>query len=156
MVRCMSEGTQSKEKEGRHVGGRDGGMKVLRGKGSGERDGKRGKGRRKRRNEERKETCEKRRGERVARSYNATTGLGCAGFHAKVPQDLSKVTRREVVKMGDGRNSLHDHVFFFFFMIPRALHCSSAHSGLLTDTPQMSCCSRASNEFSCFFIFVHP
>ena len=35
--------------------------------------------------------------ESAARSYKAATGMGCAGFHPKVPQDWPKETRGEVV-----------------------------------------------------------
>ena len=33
--------------------------------------------------------------EKTARFYNAKTGVGCKGFHLKVPLDLEKETRKE-------------------------------------------------------------
>ena len=36
--------------------------------------------------------------EEVSRLYKARTGAGCDGFHPKVPLDLTKETRGEIVK----------------------------------------------------------
>ena len=35
---------------------------------------------------------------KVSRLYKAKTGVGCDGFHPKVPMDLTKETRREIVE----------------------------------------------------------
>ena len=35
--------------------------------------------------------------EKVSRLYKAKTGIGCDGFHPKVPLDLTKETREEIV-----------------------------------------------------------
>ena len=36
--------------------------------------------------------------EQLSRLYKAKTGVGCDGFHPKVPLDLTKETRREIVE----------------------------------------------------------
>ena len=36
--------------------------------------------------------------EKVSRLYKAKTGVGCDGFHPKVPLDLTNATRSEVVE----------------------------------------------------------
>ena len=39
---------------------------------------------------------------KAARAYKATkTGVGCDGFHPKVPLDLAVATRRQVVEFGE-------------------------------------------------------
>ena len=58
---------------------------------------------------------------RAARSYQATSGVGCDGFHSKAPPDLSKETMRtcflrSLSSVGEmAASSLHE----MFFLIPK-------------------------------------
>ena len=47
-------------------------------------------------------------GMRTARRYKATAGVGCDGFHPKVPLDVSQETRGEVVKLLKARRQKCD------------------------------------------------
>ena len=56
--------------------------------------------------------------EKASRLYKAKTEVGCDGFHPKVPLDLTKETRGEIVEFPEGgaewqmaATSLYDHVF---------------------------------------------
>ena len=51
--------------------------------------------------------------EKVSRLYNARTGVGCDGFHPKVPLDLTKDTRGNIVEFFEwevAATSMHDDV----------------------------------------------
>ena len=55
--------------------------------------------------------------EKASRTYKAKTGVGCDGFHPKVPLDLTKETRGEIVELLDkleqwqmAATSLHNDV----------------------------------------------
>ena len=78
--------------------------------------------------------------ERAARSYKATTGVGCHGIHYTVPLDISKETKREVVKFIEKveqcGSSPQEACRGMIFLIPknrhrRTRHCSAAHSDMV-------------------------
>ena len=68
--------------------------------------------------------------ERAARSYKAATVVGCDWFHSKVPQDLQKETRGDILKsskkwnsVGDGCNNPARQCFW----IPKKRHEGMLH-----------------------------
>ena len=61
--------------------------------------------------------------EKVSRLYKAKTEVGCDGFHPKVPWDLAKETRGEIVefleKVGQSGTLPQQACTRMFFLIPK-------------------------------------
>ena len=61
--------------------------------------------------------------EEVSRLYRAKTGVGCDGFHPKVPLDFTKETRGEIVedleKVEQSGKWLQQACTTMFFLIPK-------------------------------------
>ena len=64
--------------------------------------------------------------EKASRLYKATTGVGCDGFHPKVPLELTKETREEIVefleKVVQSGKWPQQACTTMFFLIPEECH----------------------------------
>ena len=71
--------------------------------------------------------------EDVSRLHKAKTGLGCDGFHPKVPLDLTKERRGEIVEFPEKVEQVHNDVLFDPEEVhERASHCACANSSATT------------------------
>ena len=73
--------------------------------------------------------------EKAARNFKAKPGVGCDGFHPKVPLDLTREPRGEVVEFlrkveqcGRWPQQICTTVFF---LIPRSARCANAYNDSL-------------------------
>ena len=81
--------------------------------------------------------------EKAARNYKAKTGIGGDGFHPKVPLDLEKETRGEVVefleKVEQSGRWPHQACTMMFLLVSknvtseRASHCACAYDHSLVE-----------------------
>ena len=76
--------------------------------------------------------------EKAARNYKAKTGVACDDFHPKVPLDLEKETRGEVVQVlekveqcGRWPQQACTTLFFLIPKMSRASNCTCAHDDSL-------------------------